>query len=186
MKFSWYSSPLTDLNASVTLCALMVMPRSRSRSMRVEHLGLHLPRVETAAFLDESIGQSRFAVINMSNDGKIADILHLGLGAVGKPAIIPVGDGMRGPYALLRGPDAHGTPIRRRAAAPESCVRSALWRRDRASTSTTSTPALPRAAGNAASSRSISSHRPHPGREYSRKRAMRGQWRGSSAAAEGS
>ena len=47
---------------------------------RVEHLGLHLPRIETAAFLDESIRQSRFAVINMSNDGKIADILHLGLG----------------------------------------------------------------------------------------------------------
>ena len=44
---------------------------------RVEHLRLHFPRIETAAFLDESIGQRRFAVINMSNDGKVADILHL-------------------------------------------------------------------------------------------------------------
>ena len=45
--------------------------------MRVEHLGLHLPRIEAAAFLDESVRQRRFAVIDMSNDGKIADILHL-------------------------------------------------------------------------------------------------------------
>src|SRR5258708_17009902 len=33
MKLSWYSFPVTDLKPSVTLCALMVMPRSRSRSM---------------------------------------------------------------------------------------------------------------------------------------------------------
>src|SRR6202790_3613778 len=171
---------------------------------RVEHLGLHLPRLETAAFLDESIRQSRFAVINMSNDGKVADILHLGRGAClsnprgrdrggfglrrggadevgwdpirrrqrrlrpnppgpeglvlqsasaalrglpivtamgqrrapsircfagptrltwitqtgswGKPSIIPVGDGIRAPYALRRGPNARGKPIHRRTA----------------------------------------------------------------------
>src|ERR1700732_3518999 len=43
----------------------------------VEHLGLHLACIESTAFLDEAIGQCRFAVVNMSNDGKIADILHL-------------------------------------------------------------------------------------------------------------
>src|SRR6202040_2338150 len=43
----------------------------------VENLGLHLARIESTAFLDEAISQCRFAVVNMSNDGKIADILHL-------------------------------------------------------------------------------------------------------------
>src|SRR5580658_8911792 len=33
MKLSWYTSPLCDLKPSVTLCALMVIPRSRSRSI---------------------------------------------------------------------------------------------------------------------------------------------------------
>ncbi len=97
---------------------------------RVEHLSLHLPRIETAAFLDESIRQSRFAMINMSNDGKVADILHLGLGG-DKPSIIPVGDGKRGPYVLPRRPNARDTPIHPRTATPESYGRSALLRRAR-------------------------------------------------------
>jgi hypothetical protein len=39
---------------------------------------LHLARIEPAAFLNESVRESRFAVVNMSNDGKIADILQTG------------------------------------------------------------------------------------------------------------
>ncbi len=35
---------------------------------RVEHLRLHFTGIETAALLNEAIGQRRFAVINMSND----------------------------------------------------------------------------------------------------------------------
>src|SRR5258708_20258014 len=86
---------------------------------RVEHLRLHFPGFETAAFLNESISQSRFAVINMSNDGKVADILHLRLG-LDKPPIIPVGDDKRGSYVVPRCPNARGTPIPRRKTAPES------------------------------------------------------------------
>src|SRR6185437_11573716 len=46
----------------------------------------------------------------------------------GKHAIIPGDDGGRGPYALPRRPDAHGTPILRRTAAPESCGHSGFSR----------------------------------------------------------
>src|ERR1035438_8054567 len=46
-----------------------------------------------------------------------------GLG-LGKLAIIPVNGAMRAPYALLRRPSAHGTPIPRRTTAPESCIHS--------------------------------------------------------------
>ena len=45
----------------------------------IENLRLHLPSVETTALLDESIRQGRFAVIDVSNDRKVADILHQGL-----------------------------------------------------------------------------------------------------------
>ena len=63
---------------------------------RVEHLGLHFPGIETAAFLDETIRQGRFAVINMRDDREVADILHQGPG-VDKPPIIPVNGGMQAP-----------------------------------------------------------------------------------------
>ena len=43
----------------------------------VENLGLHLARIEATAFLNEPIGQRRLAVVDMSDNGKIADILHL-------------------------------------------------------------------------------------------------------------
>src|ERR1700683_1932815 len=46
---------------------------------RVQHLRLHFSSIETAALLNEAIGQSRFTVVNMSNYGKVADILHQGL-----------------------------------------------------------------------------------------------------------
>ncbi len=37
----------------------------------IEYLGLHFPGVEAPAFLDESIGQGRFAVVNMGDDRKV-------------------------------------------------------------------------------------------------------------------
>ena len=49
----------------------MVMPRSRSRSMAVEHLGLHLARGQRAGQLQQAVSQRGFAMIDMGNDGKI-------------------------------------------------------------------------------------------------------------------
>ncbi len=43
---------------------------------RIEDLRLHLAGLESAALLNEAIGQGRFTVINMGNDREIADILH--------------------------------------------------------------------------------------------------------------
>ena len=63
----------------------------------IEHLRLHLAGIEAAAFLDEAIGQRRFAVIDVGDDGEIADILHQGGLGLGKPPIIPVSGGKLGP-----------------------------------------------------------------------------------------
>ena len=54
----------------------MVMPRSRSSVHRIEHLVLHLARLEAAAELDEPVGERRFAVIDMGDDREITNILH--------------------------------------------------------------------------------------------------------------
>ncbi len=43
---------------------------------RVEHLRFHLAFFESAATLDQTIGQRRFAMINVRNDRKISDVLH--------------------------------------------------------------------------------------------------------------
>ena len=39
----------------------------------IEHLLLHLPRREPAAELDQPVGQRRLAVIDMGDDGEVAD-----------------------------------------------------------------------------------------------------------------
>ena len=43
---------------------------------RVEHLRLHLAIRQAAAQLDDAIGQGRFAVVDVGDDGKVADLLH--------------------------------------------------------------------------------------------------------------
>jgi hypothetical protein len=43
---------------------------------RVEDLRLHLASLEPSALLDEPVGQRRLAVIDMGDDGEIADVLH--------------------------------------------------------------------------------------------------------------
>ena len=53
----------------------MVMPRSRSMSIEFEHLLLHLARVEPAGELDQPVGQRRLAVVDMRDDGEVADIV---------------------------------------------------------------------------------------------------------------
>ena len=45
--------------------ALMVMPRSRSSVHGVEHLRLHLAVLETAAELDEAVGERRLAAVDV-------------------------------------------------------------------------------------------------------------------------
>lgn len=42
----------------------------------VEHLGLHLARLQAAAQLDDPVGKGGFPVVDVGNDGKIADIPH--------------------------------------------------------------------------------------------------------------
>src|SRR3569833_1559829 len=43
---------------------------------RVEHLGLHLTVAQTAAHLDETVGERRLTVIDMGDDGKVSNVLH--------------------------------------------------------------------------------------------------------------
>ena len=43
---------------------------------RVEHLLLHLAIAEAAAALDQTIGQRALAVIDVGNDGEVADVVH--------------------------------------------------------------------------------------------------------------
>ncbi len=42
----------------------------------VEHLGFHLARLQAAAQLDDAVGQGGFAVVDVGNDGEIADVPH--------------------------------------------------------------------------------------------------------------
>jgi hypothetical protein len=42
----------------------------------IQHLFGHFPLAQAAANLDETVGQSGFAVIDMGNDGKITDGVH--------------------------------------------------------------------------------------------------------------
>jgi hypothetical protein len=44
---------------------------------RVQHLLLHLARGQAATALDEPVRQRRFAVVDVSNDGKVADQVHV-------------------------------------------------------------------------------------------------------------
>ncbi len=43
---------------------------------RVEHLRLHLARLEPAAELDEAVGERGLAVIDVRDDGEVADQVH--------------------------------------------------------------------------------------------------------------
>ena len=47
---------------------------------RIEHLRLHFSRLQPAAQLDEAVSQCRFAVVDVGNDGEVADVLHRGGG----------------------------------------------------------------------------------------------------------
>ncbi len=41
---------------------------------RVEHLLLHLARFQPAGELDDAVGQRRLAVVDMGDDGEVADV----------------------------------------------------------------------------------------------------------------
>ena len=43
---------------------------------RIKDLRLHLAVRKAAAEVDDAIGQRRFAVVDMGNDGKITDVIH--------------------------------------------------------------------------------------------------------------
>ncbi len=47
---------------------------------RIEHLLLHLARRQSAAILDQPVGQGRFPVVDMGDDGKIAQQGEVGHG----------------------------------------------------------------------------------------------------------
>ena len=44
---------------------------------RVEHLRLHLARLQRPGRLEKAIGQRRLAVIDVRDDGKVADALRI-------------------------------------------------------------------------------------------------------------
>ena len=48
----------------------------------VKHLSLHFAVSQAPAVLDEAIGKGRFAVINMGNNRKIADVSEFGQGSL--------------------------------------------------------------------------------------------------------
>ena len=52
----------------------------------VEHLALHLARLEPAAALDDPIGERRLAMIDMGDDRKVADALKVGHRRSGLPS----------------------------------------------------------------------------------------------------
>ena len=56
----------------------------------VEHLLLHLPGGQAAGFLDQAVGEGGLAVVNMGDDGKVAD-----LGGWGHGAALSIGPGSR-------------------------------------------------------------------------------------------
>ena len=62
--------------SSAAVCALMVMPRSRSSVHRVEHLRFHFAIAQTAAALDQPVRERGFAVVDMGDDRKVSDVLH--------------------------------------------------------------------------------------------------------------
>src|SRR3546814_1981242 len=44
---------------------------------RVEHLLLHLARRQAAALLDQPVGEGRLAVVDMRDDGEVADMIEI-------------------------------------------------------------------------------------------------------------
>ena len=44
----------------------------------VQHLGRHLPVAEGTGKLDEAIGDGRFSMIDVGDDGKVADVTQIG------------------------------------------------------------------------------------------------------------
>ena len=48
----------------------------------VQHLGLHFPIRKPTAVLDETIRQGRFSMVNVGNDGKIANVTQCGQSVV--------------------------------------------------------------------------------------------------------
>src|SRR5690606_32111260 len=49
----------------------------------VEHLGFHLARRQATAQMDDAVSQGRLAVVDVGDDGEIADLLHAGYGGLG-------------------------------------------------------------------------------------------------------
>src|SRR4030065_367105 len=55
----------------------MVMPRSRSMSIESSTCACICASLGPAAELDEAVGECRLAVIDVRDDGKIADVLRI-------------------------------------------------------------------------------------------------------------
>ena len=70
------------------------MPRSRSMSHVVEHLRAHLALAQPPAPLDQAVGERRLAVVDVRDDGEIADAG--GVGASSPARLARAGAGDRG------------------------------------------------------------------------------------------
>src|SRR5690606_19899666 len=73
----------------------------------VEHLGRHFAVGQAATALNQPVGQSRLAVIDVGNDGKIADVIHKPAKEARKGAIV------KGPKAwrYVKKRSATGAPL---------------------------------------------------------------------------
>ena len=78
-----------------TELALIVMPRSRLDIHAVEHLRLHIAIGDGVRVLDQAISEGGFAVVDVGNDGEIADFGYVGHG-VGYDTDLGAGQGIWG------------------------------------------------------------------------------------------
>ena len=66
------------VHGSRTACALIVMPRSRSMSIRSRYCARMLPGVDDAGELQHPVGQRRLAVVDVGDDAEVADEGRIG------------------------------------------------------------------------------------------------------------
>ena len=66
---------------AVAQCGCLGFDRDTSFALevhRIKHLRRHFPVSQTTADLNKPVREGRLAVINVRDDGKVADALHLG------------------------------------------------------------------------------------------------------------
>ena len=95
---------VVGLVVSRTACALMVMPRSRSRSMLSRTCSSISRAWQRAGQLEQTVGQRRLAVVDVGDDGEVADEALVHVACEATDYISRTGHaGRRFPLDLARG-----------------------------------------------------------------------------------